>query len=111
MQTDRPLTPVDMAEQPWEDPLDGLLSGTYRARPADAGPDDPDHLVVYIRGSGGDPHSEYRGPTAVCGREVPLRPRPERVGDTCEYCVTGVARAFREAREAIANRRPPGELG
>lgn len=106
--SDRQLTPIEIAEQPWEDPLDGLLSGTYRA-PADV-PDGVDHLVVYIRGAGGNSNNEYRGARAICGKAVRLWPKLERIGDSCDICVRGISRAFREARAAMASTTPV-ELG
>jgi hypothetical protein len=92
------LTPSQVREQPWADPLDGLLSGTYAVRTED----DPetDHLVVYIRGHNGDPQAEYRGESTICGVDAPLWP-VSRVGNTCTSCMAGVADAFRWAREAL----------
>jgi hypothetical protein len=92
------LTPSQIREQPWEDPFTGLLTGCYAVQ----SPDDPetDHLVVYIRGHDGDPDSEYRGQSTICGVDAPLWPLP-RVGNTCMFCMAGVADAFRWAREAL----------
>jgi hypothetical protein len=112
MTQDRPPTPVEIAEAPYRDPLDGLLSGAYCARAADALEGESDHLVVYIRGSGGDPTAEYRAETAACGAAVVLEPKLTRLSpSTCTFCLAALAGAFRAARLAIAERQPPGELG
>lgn len=92
------LTPVQVSEMPWEDPLDGLFYGTYRVYAALQADADPDHLEVYIRGEG----DEYRGRKTVCGRELHATLLPARLGETCSWCLDGISTAFREARAAMA---------
>lgn len=102
MSDEQTYTPPGATDQPFVDPLDGLMSGAYRAR-ADGAPDDePDHLVVYLRAPDGDRRHEYRGQAAICGRPVSLVPKLEQVGPTCEFCLTDAEQAFRRGRAALA---------
>lgn len=96
-------TPLQVAESPWVDPWDGLLSGTYHVRLPGQWPDGPDHLLVYIRGASGDPAREYVGTATVCGRDLAGATRPRRVGTACGPCLDGAGRAFGAARLALAD--------
>lgn len=98
------LTPVEVSEQPWIDPWDGLLSGTYRLRVPNQPPDTDDHLVVYLRGIAGDSAREYRAPTTICGLSLEGAARPDRVTSACSACMDGVPRAFEQARAALVTR-------
>jgi hypothetical protein len=106
MPDERSATPVTVSEQPWTDPWDGLLTGTYRRRLSWQLPGTPDHLVVYIRGAGGDATCEYVSQTTICGQGLDDAARPERVSPACPACLDGAAQAFRLAREHLAETAP-----
>lgn len=99
-------SPVALSEQPWADPWDGLLSGTYRRRLSWQLPDTPDHLVLYIRGTGGDPDAEYVAETTICGTRLDGATRPDRVTGVCPACLEGVGQAFARARAEVAETAP-----
>lgn len=99
---------VEIAESAWEDPYDKLMSGTYRVTVIG---DPLDHLVVYIRGAGGDPTAEYMANRTVCGKEIVFGVR--RLSDVCVLCLADVGDAFGRARTILAGRAggPPEDRG
>lgn len=100
------LTPVEVAEQPWPDPFERFLSGVYRFRVPGQPLDDGDHLVLYIRGSGGDPNVEYAADTTICGQDLHGATKPRSLTTACPACRDGVGQAFERARAHLADRGP-----
>lgn len=88
------MTPVQISEQPWTDPLDGVREGTYRRFAADGPPSALQHLVVYLRPDDG---RERCAELTACGRPFTAI-RPTQLERTCADCVAGLPQAFRAER-------------
>lgn len=103
MTTTDTSAPVTTAAQPDFVPWQGFLSGAYRVRLLGQGTGSPDHLMVYLRGAGGNERREYAGLTTICGLDLYGAFGGNRRGSACPACVYGADQAFTEARRDLAD--------